>query len=67
MRLQAFAHLTHFFLNPAGHLGETAVTFLVDLPFTQVMLVFFAATVLVAAGGVGATTGGLGSLKLTAN
>jgi hypothetical protein len=65
--LRAFALLNHFFLKPAGHLGETAVTFLVVLPFTQVMLVFLAATVFVAAGGVGATTGGLGSLKLTAN
>ena len=30
----------YFFLYPAGHLGLTAVTFLVTLPLMQVMVVF---------------------------
>jgi hypothetical protein len=34
-----------FFLYPLGHLGFTAVTFLVVFPLTQVMVVFFAAVV----------------------
>jgi hypothetical protein len=40
----------HFFiLNPGGHLGFTAVTFLVSLPLTQAMVVFFSAAALAAA------------------
>jgi hypothetical protein len=35
----------YFFLYPLGHLGFTAVTFLVVFPLTQVMVVFFAAVV----------------------
>jgi hypothetical protein len=31
----------YFFLNPAGHFGFTAVTFLFVLPLTQVMVVTF--------------------------
>ena len=31
----------YFFLNPAGHLGLTAFTFFVNLPFTQVIVDFF--------------------------
>jgi hypothetical protein len=34
--------LAHFFLYPVGHFGLTAVTFLVALPFTQVIVDFFA-------------------------
>jgi hypothetical protein len=29
--------LSYFFLNPAGHLGLIAVTFLATLPLTQVI------------------------------
>ena len=36
--------ITYFFLYPVGHFGLTAVTFLEVLPFTQVIVVFFAAT-----------------------
>ena len=32
-----FLVLVYFFLYPLGHLGFTAVTFLVVLPFTQVI------------------------------
>ena len=35
--------ITYFFLYPDGHLGFTAVTFLVVLPFTQVIEVFLSA------------------------
>jgi hypothetical protein len=31
---------TYFFLYPVGHLGPTAVTFLVSLPLTQVIVLF---------------------------
>ena len=34
----------YFFLNPAGHFGLTAVTFLVCLPLTQVIVDFFKIT-----------------------
>jgi hypothetical protein len=34
--------MSYFFLYPAGHLGPTAVTFLVNLPLTQLIVVFFA-------------------------
>ena len=44
---------TYFFLYPDGHFGFTAVTFLLVLPLTQVIVVFF-----------GVTTG---CLKLMAN
>ncbi len=40
----------YFFLNPAGHLGLMAVTFLVVFPFTQEIVTFFLATVAVAIG-----------------
>ena len=33
--------MSYFFLYPAGHLGFTAVTFLVTLPFIQVIVVFW--------------------------
>ena len=36
----------HFFLNPAGHLGFIAVTFLIVFPLMQVMVVFFVAAAL---------------------
>ena len=39
----------YFFLYPAGHLGFTAVTFLVIFPLTQVMVVFLANAALSAA------------------
>jgi hypothetical protein len=33
--------VSYFFLYPAGHLGLTAVTFLVSLPLTQEIVIFF--------------------------
>jgi hypothetical protein len=48
----------YFFLYPEGHFGFTAVTFLVVLPLTQVIVVFFGATTLGACSGC---------LKLIAN
>ena len=39
----------YFFLYPFGHFGFTAVTFLVKLPLTQVMVFFFIALVLAVA------------------
>ena len=39
----------YFFLYPAGQTGLTAVTFLINLPLTQVIVIFFAAAALAAA------------------
>ena len=47
---RTFSPLPYFFRYPFGQIGFTAVTVLVILPFTQVMLVFFTTT-------TGATTG----------
>ncbi len=44
---------THLFLNPAGHTGFTAVTFRTVLPFTHVMVIFFATVALGVGVGVG--------------
>ncbi len=33
--------MSYFFLYPLGHLGFTVVTFLVNLPFMQVIVVLF--------------------------
>jgi hypothetical protein len=49
--------VTHLFLNPAGHTGFTAVTFRTVLPFTQVMVVRFAAVALGVGVGVGVGVG----------
>jgi len=35
--------MIYFFLYPVGHLGFTAVTFLLVLPLTQVIELFFTA------------------------
>jgi len=42
----------YFFLNPAGHLGLTAVTFLIVFPLTQEIVDFFTTGV-----GVGVAVG----------
>jgi hypothetical protein len=34
--------INYFFLYPEGHTGFTAVTFLTNLPLTQVMVIFLA-------------------------
>jgi hypothetical protein len=47
----------HFFLNPIGHTGLTAVTFLEVFPFTQVIVVFFATAGLAVGVGVATTSG----------
>jgi hypothetical protein len=44
-------------LNPDGHFGFTAFTFLVVLPLMQMIEVFLAATGLVTAGAVGVAEG----------
>ena len=49
---------SYFFLYPEEHLGFTAVTFLLVLPLTQVIVVFFGATTFLASSGC---------LKLMAN
>ena len=41
-RADIWAEWDYFFLYPLGQAGLVAVTFLVVLPFTQVMVVFFA-------------------------
>ena len=43
--------INYLFLNPAGHFGVVPETFLINLPFVQVMVIFFAA-----AGGLAAAT-----------
>ena len=43
-----------FFLNPAGHFGDTALTFFVVFPLTQVIVDFFFATATGAAETAGA-------------
>jgi hypothetical protein len=60
-----FIDTFYFFLYPAGHLGETDVTFLVVLPFTHVIVIFLTGTVLVA--WAGCFTSCAGALKLMAN
>ena len=45
----------YFFLYPAGHTGLTAVTFLVTVPFTQVIVRFAGGTVVVVVVVVGDT------------
>ncbi|CAB4338666.1 unannotated protein [freshwater metagenome] len=37
-------NIYYFFLYPVGHLGLTAVTFLISLPFTHLIVVFGAGT-----------------------
>ena len=39
--------VSYFFLNPAGHLGFIAVTFLTVFPLMQVMDVFFVVSTIV--------------------
>jgi uncharacterized membrane protein len=60
-----YAPFSYFFLKPVGHLGGVPVTFLVVLPFTQVIVDFFGATVFVAC--AGCLTACSGPLKLIAN
>ena len=54
----------HFFLYPVGHFGETAATFLINLPLTQVIVTFLGDEViglLACAVAVGVTSGAFGS------
>jgi hypothetical protein len=44
MPITPLNHLNYFFLYPVGHLGLTAVTFLFNFPFTQVIVDFLPAT-----------------------
>jgi hypothetical protein len=53
--------LTHFFLYPVGHFGFTDMTFLLNLPLTQVIVVFFA----IKTGAVEALGFGVGSIFVT--
>jgi hypothetical protein len=51
--------ILYFFLKPAGHFGFTAVTFLLVLPLTQVIVTAFATGLAEALGvGVGSGAGG---------
>jgi hypothetical protein len=36
--------MLYFFLYPAGHLGATALTFLIDFPFVQVIVISLGVT-----------------------
>jgi uncharacterized membrane protein len=60
-----YAPFSYFFLKPVGHLGGAPVTFFEVLPFTQVIVDFFGATVFVAC--TGCFTACSGPLKLTAS
>ena len=55
--LNELTDLAHFFLKPTGHTGFTAVTFRTVLPFTQVIVVFFATVALGVGVGVGVGAG----------
>jgi hypothetical protein len=52
-----FIDTRYFFLYPAGHLGDTEVTFLVVLPFTQTIEDFLAAATGAAADALGVGVG----------
>ncbi len=51
--LNELTDIAHFFLKPTGHTGFTAVTFRTVLPFTHVIVVFFATVTLGVGIGVG--------------
>ena len=55
----------YFFLNPFGQVGLTAVTFLVNLPLTQVIVVFLATAGFAVWVATGAATSIVGGASVT--